>query len=52
MQVNSMEPFPKFSDLDRLFPMDLMLVSQITPFIFFLLQKRRASSMDLIDNVF
>ena len=33
-QLNNMEPCSKFSELDRLCPIELMLISQIIPFIF------------------
>ena len=33
-QLNNMELCPKFSELDRLCPIELMLISQIIPFIF------------------
>ena len=48
VQVNNLELCPKFSELDRLCPIELMLIPQIIPFIF-LLQKRKVPSMD---NVF
>ena len=33
-QLNNMELCPKFSELDRLCPIELILISQIIPFIF------------------
>ena len=48
-QLKNMKLCPKFSELDMLCPTELMLVSQIIPFI---LQKRKVSSMDLKDNTF
>ena len=33
-QLNNMELCPKFSELDRFCPVELMLISQIIPFIF------------------
>ena len=32
-QLNNKEPCPKFSELDRLGPIELMLISQIIPFM-------------------
>ena len=48
-QLKNMKLCPKFSELDMLCPIELMLVSQIIPFI---LQKRKVPSMDLKDNTF
>ena len=50
-QVNNLELWLTFSELDRLCPIELMLVSQIIPFMF-ILQKQKVPSMDLKDNVF
>ena len=33
-QLNNMEVFPKFSELDRLCPIELTLITQIVPFMF------------------
>ena len=33
-QLNNMEVFPKFSELDRLCPIELTLITQIVPFVF------------------
>ena len=33
-QLNNMETCPKFSELDRLCPIELVLISQIIPFMF------------------
>ena len=46
-----MELCPKFSELNRFCPIDLMLISQIIPFMF-MLQKQKVPGMDLKDNVF
>ena len=37
-----MELCPKFSDLDRLCPMELMLISQIIPFMFIIAKTKDA----------
>ena len=46
-----MELFPKFSELDSLFPIELMLISQIISFMYVICNKRKVLSMDLKDNV-
>ena len=33
-QLNNVEVFPKFSELDRLCPIELTLITQIVPFMF------------------
>ena len=33
-QLNNMELCPKFRELDRIFPIELMSISQIIPFLF------------------
>ena len=34
VQLNNLELWSKFNDLDRVYPVELMLVSQIIPFMF------------------
>ena len=41
-QVNNMELCPRFSKLNRLFPIELILISQITPFMFIVVQMKGA----------
>ena len=50
-QMNNKELCPKFSELDRLCPIELMLTSQLIPFMF-IVAKVKVPSMDLKDNVF
>ena len=49
--LNKMELCPKFTELDRLCRIELMLISQIVPFMF-TVAKTKGASMDLKDNVF
>ena len=49
--LNKMELCPKFTELDRLCRIELMLISQIIPFMF-IVAKTTGASMDLKDNVF
>ena len=41
-QLNNMELCPKFSELDRLCPIELKLVSQVMPFIFIVAKTKGA----------
>ena len=41
-QLNNMELCPKFSELDRLCPIELMLISQIIPFKFIVAKTKGA----------
>ena len=41
-QVNNLELCPTFSELDRLCPIELMLISQIIPFMFIVVKAKRA----------
>ena len=41
-QLNNMELYPKFSELDRLCPIELMLISQIIPFMFIIAKTKGA----------
>ena len=41
-QLNKMELCPKLSELNRLCPLDLILISQIIPFVFIIAKKKRA----------
>ena len=41
-QVNNLELCPTFSELDRLCPIELMLISQIIPFMFVVVKTKRA----------
>ena len=41
-QVNNLELCPTFSKLDRLCPIELMLISQIIPFMFIVVKTKRA----------
>ena len=50
-QMNNKELCPKFSELDRLCSIELMLTSQLIPFMF-IVAKVKVPSMDLKDNVF
>ena len=43
-QWNNMELFPKFSELDSLFPIELMLISQIIPFMYVVAISERSSA--------
>ena len=51
VQLNNVELCPNFSELDRLCPVELGLISQIIPFMF-IVAKVKTPSMDLKDNVF
>ena len=42
VQLNIMEPCPKFSELDRPCPIELMLISQILPFMFIVAKMKGA----------
>ena len=41
-QVNNLELCPTFSELDRLCPIELMLISQIVPFMFIVTKTKGA----------
>ena len=41
-QLNNMELCPKFSELDRLCPIELMLIFQIIPFMFIVTKAKGA----------
>ena len=41
-QLNNMVLCPKFSELDRLCPVELMLISQIIPFLFIVAKTKGA----------
>ena len=41
-QLNNMELCPKFGELDRLFPIELLLISQIIPFMFIVVKLKGA----------
>ena len=45
-QLNNIELCPKFGELDRLCPIELMFISQIIPFMF-IDAKQNVASMDL-----
>ena len=41
-QLNNMELCPEFSEYDRLYPVELMLISQIIPFMFVIAKTKSA----------
>ena len=43
-QLNNMEVYPKFTELDRLCPIELMLISQIIPFMFIVAKTKGAQN--------
>ena len=48
VQVNNMDLCPEFSDLNRLCPVELMLISQIIPFMF-IVAKTKGAQLELTD---
>ena len=50
-QVNNLELCPTFSELDRLCPVELIVISPIMQFMY-IVAKKKVPSMDLKDNVF
>ena len=46
-QVNNLELCPTFSELDRLCPIELMLISQIVPFMFIVAKKKKEAQHGL-----